>query len=266
MAEKFKHMEEALWVPINLVRVDEKWRPRDTAPVLDEGTAESIKTNGIIKPLHVRQKNGKKSFWIIDGEHRYEHAKVQGIKELPVIVHDADDTEALVIALTSQDQKPFTEAEIRRNILRLHHDGCDEETICRHTGYGARKVKEAIRIEEKASPKMKKANVDSRVASRAADLPKKVQDQVAKEVEGKSRSEALQVVREAEKQHTDRKAPGPRAKEYPLVKKPREVLDTMERFLKTELRADKENVIRRAQMGVVMVMKGTMTVEEFKNS
>lgn len=270
MADKngAKKMKEAMVVPINMVRVDEKWRPRLSAADVSQELLTSIGGAGIIRPLDVRNKPGTKSYWVIDGEHRLKAAKMLKLKSVPIILHEVDDDEeALIIALASAHQKPFTEGEVRKSIVRLHNNGVSNEDIVAYTGYGIRKVREAIRISEQASARLAEANIDSRVAARAANLPEKVQDELAFKLESTGRSEGLDIVRKAEKEYTDRAAPGPKVKAistYPLVKNPKVVLEDMEKWIKAEIKSNPTNLVRKAQLDVVKVMKGVIELDSFK--
>jgi ParB family chromosome partitioning protein len=74
-------------VPIDLLDPNPN-QPRQVMGDLSELMA-SVAEKGIIEPLLVRQQGGR--YQIIAGERRY-HAAVQvGLREVPVIVRDADD-------------------------------------------------------------------------------------------------------------------------------------------------------------------------------
>src|SRR4029450_12319484 len=67
-------------------------QPRQVMGDLSELMA-SIAEKGVIEPLIVRQRAGR--YQIVAGERRY-HAAVQvGLRELPVVVRDADDAEVM---------------------------------------------------------------------------------------------------------------------------------------------------------------------------
>lgn len=75
--------------------------------------ADSIKEQGIVQPLIVREQNGK--FEIIAGERRWRAAQLQGLAEVPVIVRQADDRAVLEMALIENLQRenlnPIEEAQ-----------------------------------------------------------------------------------------------------------------------------------------------------------
>ncbi len=78
-----------------------------------EALADSLATHGVVQPLTVRElDNGY--YQIIAGERRWRAARLAGLKELPVIVMDADDKTTMELALIEnlqrQDLNPMEEA------------------------------------------------------------------------------------------------------------------------------------------------------------
>ena len=65
--------------------------------------ADSIKAQGIVQPLIVRQKDG--NYELIAGERRWRAAQLLGLSEVPVIVRDADDRAVLELALIENLQR-----------------------------------------------------------------------------------------------------------------------------------------------------------------
>lgn len=82
---------------INLL-VAGKYQPRTEfdAEALN-ALVESIKEKGVLQPLLVRKMGDK--FEIIAGERRWRASKIAGLKEVPVIIKDFSDQEALEVAL-----------------------------------------------------------------------------------------------------------------------------------------------------------------------
>ena len=87
-------------------------QPRQVMGDLSELMA-SIAEKGILEPLVVRQRGER--FQIVAGERRYQAAVQVGLRELPVVVRDADETEMLELALIENIQRkdltPFEESE-----------------------------------------------------------------------------------------------------------------------------------------------------------
>ncbi|MFM8453550.1 MAG: ParB/RepB/Spo0J family partition protein [Gammaproteobacteria bacterium] len=76
---------------------------RDAANKEIQSLADSIRTQGMVQPIIVRKSN--KSYEIIAGERRFHAAKMAGLKKVPVIVKDVDNTSALIIGLIENLQR-----------------------------------------------------------------------------------------------------------------------------------------------------------------
>ncbi len=100
-------------VPLDRVRPC-PFQPRKdfTQETLQE-LADSIKEQGIIQPLIVRNKGD--GFELIAGERRWRASQLAGLKEVPVIVREADDRQVLELALIENLQRenlnPIEEAQ-----------------------------------------------------------------------------------------------------------------------------------------------------------
>src|SRR6266404_1730724 len=75
--------------------------------------ADSIKEQGIVQPLIVRERNGHLE--LIAGERRWRAAQLLGLSEVPVIFQEADDRAVLEMALIENLQRenlnPIEEAQ-----------------------------------------------------------------------------------------------------------------------------------------------------------
>ena len=81
-----------------------------------EALAESIKTNGILQPILVRHHTGQPGeFEIVAGERRWRAAQMAQVDEIPVVIRDVSDAQALELALVENVQRldlsPIEEAE-----------------------------------------------------------------------------------------------------------------------------------------------------------
>ena len=86
--------------------------PGPTQPrnVFDDATlkelAESISAHGVLQPLLVRPSKVKAgSYEIICGERRWRASQKAGLHDVPVIIRDLDDTQAMEIALIENIQR-----------------------------------------------------------------------------------------------------------------------------------------------------------------
>ncbi|HEX2455752.1 MAG TPA: ParB/RepB/Spo0J family partition protein [Vicinamibacterales bacterium] len=98
-------------VPIDLIDPNPN-QPRQVMGDLSELMA-SIAEKGIIEPIVARQRGTR--FQIVAGERRYQAAVQVGLREIPVVIREVDDTEIIEIALVEnlqrKDLTAFEEAE-----------------------------------------------------------------------------------------------------------------------------------------------------------
>lgn len=69
-----------------------------------EALADSIRKHGVIQPLAVRAGDGEQ-FEIIAGERRFRAAKLAGLTEVPVVVHEISDADSAIFALIENLQR-----------------------------------------------------------------------------------------------------------------------------------------------------------------
>lgn len=85
--------------------------------------AESIKQFGILQPLLVQKKGDY--YEIIAGERRWRASKLAGVKEVPVIIKEFSDQEAVEISLIEniqrEDLNPIEEAVAYKRLMEEFH-------------------------------------------------------------------------------------------------------------------------------------------------
>ncbi|MCH7487042.1 MAG: ParB/RepB/Spo0J family partition protein [Proteobacteria bacterium] len=109
-------------VPIDLVRPG-RIQPRrrmDMGPIRQ--LAHSIAEKGILQPLLVRRHAEEAgAFEIVAGERRWRAAQMARLHEIPVVVKELSDSEALEIALVEnlqrEDLSPLEEAEAYKRLM-----------------------------------------------------------------------------------------------------------------------------------------------------
>ena len=94
-----------------------------------EELSESIKENGLLQPILVRE-YGEGRYQIIAGERRFRASKLAGLTEIPAIILDRDDRKAAQIALIEniqrEDLNPIEEAMAYKS-LSEEYDMTQEE-------------------------------------------------------------------------------------------------------------------------------------------
>ncbi|NEP59597.1 MAG: ParB/RepB/Spo0J family partition protein [Symploca sp. SIO2G7] len=93
---------------------------------------QSVKTHGILEPLLVRPlKDGK--YELVAGERRLRAAKEAGLTEVPIVVRELDDKQALELALVEnlqrEDLNPVEETEGVLDLLSIRLGKSREEMV-----------------------------------------------------------------------------------------------------------------------------------------
>lgn len=121
------------------------------APEQLEQLSQSIKNQGIIQPILVRKLHHKKdnaNYEIIAGERRFRAAKIAGLTEIPCIIKDYTDSEAMTVALIEnlqrQDLNPIEEAAGYEKLKEMH--GFSQEELAEKLGKSRSAVANAIRL------------------------------------------------------------------------------------------------------------------------
>lgn len=115
--------------------------------------AESIRLHGIIQPLTVR-KLSSGYYQIIAGERRWRAARLAGLREVPVVVVEADDRKAAELAmienLQREDLNPMEEAAGFQTLIETYH--MTQEEAAAQVGKSRSAVANALRLLSLAAP------------------------------------------------------------------------------------------------------------------
>lgn len=88
-----------------------------------EALSESIKQNGVLQPIIVREYADDR-YQIIAGERRFRASKLAGLEEIPAVILDRDDREAAELSLIEniqrEDLNPVEEALAYRALIENH--------------------------------------------------------------------------------------------------------------------------------------------------
>lgn len=131
-------------VPIDQIEPNPN-QPRQVMGDLSELMA-SIAEKGIIEPLVVRQRGPR--FQIVAGERRYQAAIQVGVRQIPVVIRDVDDTELIEIALIEnlqrKDLTAFEEAEAMQSLA----ERCSytHEDLARRLGKSRTSITESLSL------------------------------------------------------------------------------------------------------------------------
>jgi len=90
-------------VPLDRIRPCPLQPRKDFSPDTLRELADSIREQGIVQPLIVRERNG--ALELIAGERRWRAAQLLGLEVVPVILRDAEDRAVLELALIENLQR-----------------------------------------------------------------------------------------------------------------------------------------------------------------
>ena len=139
-------LERVQKVPLDHI-VPCPFQPRkDFAPDTLRELADSIKEQGIVQPLIVRERNGHLE--LIAGERRWRAAQLVGLTEVPVILRPADDLAVLELALIENLQRenlnPIEEAQGYAQLIDRFH--LTQEDVATKVGKSRAVVTNALRL------------------------------------------------------------------------------------------------------------------------
>ncbi len=134
------------------IRIDElepnRAQPRKSFD--DESIAEladSISRHGVLQPLLVRPLIGG-GYQIVAGERRWRAARMAGVKEVPAVVRDLNESEVMQLALIEnlqrEDLNPLEEAGGYQALIEEY--GFTQEDVARTVGRSRPAVANALRL------------------------------------------------------------------------------------------------------------------------
>ncbi len=109
-------------LPVDIIQRGKYQPRRDMHPESLEELADSIRQQGIIQPIVVRNLGDTGKFEIIAGERRWRAAQLAGLDVIPALVRDVPDEDAIVMALIENIQRenlnPIEEAHALERLIR----------------------------------------------------------------------------------------------------------------------------------------------------
>jgi ParB family chromosome partitioning protein len=148
-----RNPEEAIGRMLHLSQIEpDPNQPRSSMGDLEE-LMSSIRDKGVLEPILVRpmaDKNGRpgRRYRIISGERRFQACKAISQEEIPAIIMEVEEDEALEIALIEnlqrKDLTPFEEAEGYRALGDIH--GYTHEQIASAVSQARTSVTESLQL------------------------------------------------------------------------------------------------------------------------
>lgn len=150
-------------LPLALIKPNPRQPRRLFDPAALEELAASIKEKGLLQPLLVRPKGDM--YELVAGERRFKASQLAGLREVPVIIKDIGEREALEIALIEnlqrEDLNPMEEAEGYKRLVDM---GMTQEEVARAVGKARVTVTNALRLLQ-LSPEVKKALEENKISA-----------------------------------------------------------------------------------------------------
>lgn len=144
-------------LPIYKIEPDSNQPRQDFDDEALQELADSISVHGILQPLTVRELESG-YYQIIAGERRWRAARMAELKEVPVIVIEADDRKAKELALIEnlqrQDLNPVEEALGYQTLMTEY--GMTQDETARRVGKSRPAVANALRLLNLSDPILEK--------------------------------------------------------------------------------------------------------------
>jgi ParB family transcriptional regulator, chromosome partitioning protein len=143
------YRQGAGYIPIKAVRAGQQPARSESSPELLEELVASIKATGLIQPLIVRPVPGlPHQFEVVAGERRFRAAQLAGLADIPVIIREFSDQEALAISLIENIQREeLSPADEARTLRRLIEEfALTHEQIAHAIGRSRAAVSNLLRL------------------------------------------------------------------------------------------------------------------------
>jgi ParB family transcriptional regulator, chromosome partitioning protein len=139
-------LSQARQIPISQIQPN-RYQPRQNfdAEVLSALT-ESVRRDGVLMPILVRPMGD--GFELIAGERRWRASQAAGLLEIPAIVRDVDDLQALELAIVENEQRDnLTAIESARAYQRMMDEfGCTQQQVAERIGVSRAQVTNITRL------------------------------------------------------------------------------------------------------------------------
>lgn len=135
-------------MPVGAIRPNPHQPRKDFDQTALSELAASIREQGLIQPILVRPLDGGRSHEIVAGERRWRASQLAGLSDVPVVVRELSEQQALALALIEnlqrEDLNPLEEAW---GMQRLREEfGLSQEDLARQLGKSRSAVANCLRL------------------------------------------------------------------------------------------------------------------------
>lgn len=191
-----------------------KYQPRrDMNPENLQELAESIRAQGVIQPIVVRQLPGQQKYEIIAGERRWRASQLAGLSEIPVIIRDLPDEAVVAIALIENIQReslnPIEEADALQKLIQEFK--MTHQQVAEAVGKSRASISNSLRLlslNEEVKALLENSQLEMGHARALLTLPSLEQLEIARIIahQGLSVRQAEQLVRQRQSPPAERQA------------------------------------------------------------
>ena len=145
------YRQGAGFIPIKAIRASARPTRSESEPALFDELVASVKAAGLIQPLIVRPLPGfPHQFEVVAGERRFRAAQLAGMTDVPAIIREFNDQEALAISLIENIQREeLSPADEARALRRLIEEfALTHEQVARAIGRSRASVSNLLRLLE----------------------------------------------------------------------------------------------------------------------
>jgi len=139
-------MAQASTIPISRIQPN-RYQPRTRfADEELKSLTESVRRDGVLMPILLRPHGD--GFELIAGERRWRAAQAASLLEIPAIVRDVDDLQALELAIIENEQRDdLTAIESARGYQRMMNEfGCTQQQVANRIGISRVQVSNVTRL------------------------------------------------------------------------------------------------------------------------
>lgn len=139
-------MKQAVQISLSSIRPN-TYQPRTRFASQElESLTDSVRREGVLMPILLRPQG--EGYELIAGERRWRAAQAAGLQEIPAVVRDVDDLQALELAIIENEQRDdLTAIESARAYYKMIEEfGCTQQQVAEKIGVSRVQVSNLVRL------------------------------------------------------------------------------------------------------------------------
>jgi len=177
-------MRQTTQIPISKIRPN-SYQPRSNFPNNElDSLTDSIRQEGVLMPILLRSHGD--GYELIAGERRWRASQAAGLTEIPAVIRNVNDLQALELAIIENEQRDdLTAIESGRAYSRMIEEfGCTQQQVAEKIGVSRVQVSNLIRLlqlSEMIRNMIEKRELSMGQARPLVGLPASVAEQIARQ-------------------------------------------------------------------------------------